>query len=209
MISLLEETKMTPSRIFLPACLLAPLALVVASGCSSKTNPTSRVAVYTEFGNGTHSQDECRLGPKVQWASIGQLGPNRQPGDPTVPVNDGDAWQGHSVHIQACSVIADGNGFQVNVSATIEGAEGGTVSFNGKFLPAQDNASIMGVFSRQDTGQFVDPACTAKFDRPEMGVKAGAVWASLDCPNAANKGQNRVCAGSAEIRFENCDQGGT
>jgi hypothetical protein len=203
---------MTPRRFFLVASVLAPLALVAAPGCSSTSNPTSRVALFSQLGNSTaHPQDQCKL-TFGDWVNVGSVGNNKVPGSPTAPINDGDTDQGHNIHVTACSVSAGGDGFDVNVSVTVDGA--GAFTVNGHFTKTGPNTGINVVFSRGDTGTFTeganippgDPGCTADFPRPEMGVEAGRIWAHVLCPNETLQSQNRVCQGEAEFRFENCSQ---
>ena len=205
---------MTPSRNLLRAVVVAtaPLALVLASsaGCSDKTNPTSRVALFSQLGtSNAHPQAQCQLGPLHDWVTVGQLGPNRLPGDPTVPVNDGDPWNGQTIHITACSIVPSGGGFIVNASVTQDGQGSFTVNTVNTPLAAQGPVTgIQAIFARGDTGSFRQDNCTVTFPRPEMGVKAGAVWGQIDCPDVVYPGQNRTCAAAAEFRFENCDRGG-
>src|SRR5690349_878662 len=98
---------MTPSRIALSAIALG---LTCASwlGCSSDAGPPARIAVFSQVGNGKHTQDECKLGSFLDWVIVGKVGDNNIPGSATVPVNSGDAWEGHTVNATACNVTTDG-----------------------------------------------------------------------------------------------------
>ncbi len=204
---------MTPSRTFLSplaasvlVCLVAG-SVVAATGCGTKTNPTSHVAVQSTLGNSTaHPQAQCQLGSQLPWVNIGVLGSSKIPGDNSTVVNDGDAWQGQNVHVTACSVLQSGTNYDVHVSVTQDGQ--GSFSVNTVGTPITYPGPVSGIqaiFQRGDTGSFRQDDCTLSFPRPEMGLKGGAIWAQVDCPNVVFSGQNRTCSGSAEFRFENCD----
>jgi hypothetical protein len=189
-------------RVVLLSVLVTGLVSTAWLGCSSDAGPSARVALFSQVGNGTHTQDECKLGAFQDWVNVGHVGDNKLPGDQTAPVNTGDAWEGHTVTATACNVTGEGDGFQVNVSVTLEGI--GSFTANGHFTASQPVTPVQGVFQRQDTGSFSQSDCTATYPRPEMGVAGGRVWAYIDCPNTKLPAQNRTCAAHAEFRFENC-----
>jgi hypothetical protein len=190
---------MRPSRIVVP--VIAALACVVWMGCSSNTNPTARIAVLSQVGQGTHTPNECQLGPFADWVTVGKVGDARIPGDPTTAVNSGDVWAGHTVTATACNVSHDGDGFQVNVSVTVDGQ--GSFTVNGHFTKSPPFTAET-IFQRGDTGSFKQEDCAVTYPREEMGIDGGRVWAHVDCPNIVFPGQHRTCAGTAEFRFENC-----
>jgi hypothetical protein len=193
---------MTTSRVLVSAIALG-VAVTAWLGCSSDKGPNARVALASNLGaSQDHPQDVCKLSP-APWITIGKLGENVTPGDPTVPVNSGDAWDGHTVTATACNVTTDGDGFQVNVSVTVDGV--GSFSVNGHVTTTPPVTPVQGIFQRSDTGSFRQDDCTITYPRPEMGVAGGRVWGRIDCPNATFSGQSRVCNAYAEFRFENCN----
>jgi hypothetical protein len=142
------------------------------------------------------------VGAFVTWLAIGQVGDNKPPGQATVAVASGDAWDGHTVTATACSVAPSGDGFQVNVSAILDGV--GALTLNGRLNAQGPIPGVQAVFTRYDTGSFSQDDCTATFPRPEMGIAGGRVWVHVDCQNLKLASQNRTCSGLAELRFENC-----
>jgi hypothetical protein len=199
---------MISSRFVLSAALASIAALVAAPGCSSE-DPVSRVAIYSELGDSAaHPHGECQLA-KAPWLVVGAVGNGKSTSlDATTPINDGD----QGVHITACSVVAEGNGFRVNVSVRLDGSNGGALAVDGHLNSDRSQSSVRAVFSRSDTGAFSQSNCTATFTRdgenaPEMGVAGGRVWANVNCPDAELTTQGtRVCGANAEFRFENCSE---
>jgi len=55
-------------------------------------------------------------------------------------------------------------------------------------------------------GQWSATLCTATFPQPAMGIAAGRVWTTVDCPAATNAETATTCEGTATVRFENCAQ---
>jgi len=196
---------MSPSRFLLPVMAMAPFAMAALTpGCSSNSSPTPRVALFSQLGNSTaHPQAECKL-TFADWVDVGSVGDNKVPGSSTTPVDDGGQDQGHNIHVTACSVTGEGDGFLVNVSVTVDGQ--GAFTVNGHFGKTGTQTGIQAVFSRGDTGTFTESDCTADYPRQEMGVEAGRIWAQVHCPNEVFASQGRTCQGFAEFRFENCTQ---
>ncbi len=201
---------MTTSRTFLStlaATVAVSAGVLAVPGCGDKTNPTAHVALTSNLGNtADHPQAQCQLGSQQPWVNIGVLGNAKIPGQNSTVVNDGDSWQGQAVHITACSVLQNGPNYEVHVSVTQDGQ--GSFTVNTVSTPITQGGpitGIQGIFARGDTGTFRQDDCTISFPRSEMGVKGGAIWAQIDCPNAVFGGQNRTCGGTAEFRFENCD----
>ena len=210
MISFCEEALMTTSRTFLSplaAVVFVSGAVLAVPGCGDKTSPTSHVAVQSTLGNtNDHPQAQCQLGSQLAWINIGVLGSSKLPGDNSTVVSDGDAWQGQSVHVTACSVLQSGANYEVHVSVTQDGQGSFTVNTVSTPLTYPGPVSgVQGIFARGDTGTFRQDDCTLDFPRPEMGIKGGAIWAHINCPNVVFSGQNRTCGADAEFRFENCD----
>ncbi len=201
---------MTPSRIFLStlaAVAFSSTAVLSLPGCGSKSNPVSHVALQSTLGNSPdHPQAQCQLGSQGPWLNVGVVGSSKIPGSNSTIVNDGDVWAGQTVHITACSVLQSGANYEVHVSVTQDGT--GSFTVNTVNTPVSAPGPVSGIqviFARGDTGTFRQNDCTLSFPRDEMGVKGGAIWAQVDCPNVVFGSQNRTCAASAEFRFENCD----
>jgi hypothetical protein len=192
---------MTPSRVLISAIAIG-LASASWLGCSSDPGPTPRVALNSQLGSSTaHPQDVCKQS-SAAWIVIGAVGDQATAGSPTVPVNSGDAWNGHTVTATTCSVGADGDGFQVDVAVTLDTV--GSFTVHGHFTTTGPIPGVQGIFQRSDTGSFSQNDCNVTFPRPEMTVAPGRVWGQIDCPDASFPAQNRICHASAEFRFENC-----
>jgi len=195
---------MTPSRV-----LVWSIALGVTAaswlGCSNDSGPSARVALNSTLGSSSaHPQDVCKLSP-APWITIGAVGNQVAPGSTTVPVNNGEAWNGHTVTAD-CSVTADGDGFQVQASVSVDTV--GSFSVSGRFTTTGPITPVQGIFQRGDTGSFKQDNCTVTYPRPdEMKIAGGRVWAQIDCPDATFEAQNRICHAQAEFRFENCGGG--
>jgi hypothetical protein len=190
---------------------LATLALVaaLAPACSSAAIPPFKVALYSQLGNSTdHPATQCQL-TYTEWLNVGAVGAGQTPGALTVPVTDGDTDQGRAISVPICSVVAAGDGYDVNVSVKVGGSAGGSFSVNGHFTGAGTQTNIQAVFQRGDTGAFKENDCQATLGtaaRPEMGIAPGRVWAMIECPNVILSNSARVCRAAAEFRFENCSQ---
>ena len=203
----------------LVAFALASLGLAVAPGCSSTQNAPPRVALYSTVGDSTaHPQNECKLAP-TDWLDIGAIGATTAgAGDQAIPINDGDVDSasgtaatglGHTVHVSQCSVVASNGGYDVSVAVDVDNV--GSFSVSGHFTGDGTQNNVHAVFSRADTGGFVEDDCTVDYTTADTntghpGIAPGRVWGQLKCPNATYEAQSRTCAGFAEFRFENCAQ---
>ena len=186
-------------------------------GCSDPPAPTPRAAIFSQVGNGKHSQQECMLGAgQLDWVLVGTIGPDRPPGAPVTPIESGGSntsvgeFTAHGVGVD-CTVVPSGDGFSVNAVATLQGI--GSMTVSGQFAKGPADGSlpppqmmVTGIFQRGDFGQFKQTDCVLSYTRAEQGIAAGRLWGELSCPNAAYAQQNRICNGAAEIRFENCAQ---
>jgi hypothetical protein len=153
------------------------------------------VFVQAQITPGENGQERCQLGSQ-SWLSIGTT---------DKPIDDGELQSNAPVTVQ-CEVIPDGDGFRVSASATLAGARGGSVTISGKFTGSGTQGPIRAVFQRGDTGRLEQSDCQVTYDSQYMGVAAGRVWGILRCKTMELSAQNRVCEGSAEFKFENCNQ---
>ena len=159
---------------------------------------TRRVTLSSQLGpgdeSGVNDSAKCQLATQT-WVVIG---------DNTHPVYDGATQTGMKVSVE-CRVAVEGSGFIVAGRATLDTM--GSVEITGHFDPTGVQSAVHAVFTRGDTGSFVEDDCTASYAANRiMGVAAGRVWATLTCPHATFSAQSRTCLGTAEFRFENCSQ---
>jgi hypothetical protein len=183
---------------------LCGLAVILASACSDPTPPPARAIIDANVGPGMNSSMACMISD-TQWVEIGGFG-----NPPTVPVRpvDNNTDNGNGNVSIVCSVKGnDAAGYDVSASATLQGTEGGTVAITGHFTTTGDQSMINATFESPTYGTFRQADCTASYTANQnMGVAAGRVWATLDCPTINRPDQMRTCAANAQIRFENCDQ---
>jgi hypothetical protein len=183
---------------------LCIVTVVVASACSDPVPPPARAIIDSNMGPGMNDPKVCMISD-TQWVEIGGFG-----NPPTVPVRsvDNNTDNGNGNVSVVCSVKGDdATGYDVSASATLQGTEGGTVSISGHFTTTGDQAMISASFQNATYGSFRQSDCTATYTANQnMGVAKGRVWATLDCPKIERPDQMRVCAATAQFRFENCDQ---
>jgi len=190
---------------------------VLAAGCSEDVRATPRITFDSSIAPGTHSVQECP--ESGTWFTIGAFGnpalgrvdpanPESPLKEPVRPVEDGaqDEVQGGTVRI-SCSVVPAGDAFDVAATAELTGTRNsGFFQVIGKFKKGQTNPDINIVISKAGSS-YKQANCTATFNATVgQGVDAGRVWAEVECPNIENASQQRICAGRAQFRFENCAQ---
>ncbi|HQY62124.1 MAG: hypothetical protein IPF92_06340 [Myxococcales bacterium] len=192
------------ARSLIRSCLAltVPLGLLVA--CSDPVPAIPRVIIDSQIRPGTNGQQVCGISSR-EWITIGNFG---GVGTAPRPVET-DQTEGSGTVTVACSVLAEGEGFRVNASATVSGAEAGTVSITGLFASArvpQQNITV--IFSRRDFGRFEQKDCVATYDvNANAGVASGRVWAKVICPKAVSTDNGeKKCETEAQFRFENCEQ---
>lgn len=177
------------------------LVLTVA-GCSDPQPATPRGIVDSTIAPGSNSAAECpESGP---WLELGDYGapPDQKPR----PVDDGATDQGGAASI-TCSVVPSAAGFDVNATATLSGASGGSVTVKGFFNATGDSPNIYMSLSKSGrTGAYGASDCTARFTTPYQGVAAGRLWAEITCEKANAPAEQRTCRSRAQVRFENCGQ---
>ena len=89
-------------------------------------------------------------------------------------------------------------------------SEGGSLQVNGTFdgttSPQANIAAQFGDYLSLD-GTLSATSCTVTFPNPGEGIaRPGGVWAHVDCPDAVNIARGWDCHGSADFRFENCEE---
>jgi hypothetical protein len=132
-------------------------------------------------------------------------------GKPTT-VTDGAATNGGTASV-ACTVHPDGTGFDVQLSASLNGDSITITSPAGKgVVTAAGGLGLQTTFVTS-TGTYVEDDCSLTFtymtDQVPVSppVAAGRIWGHVQCPTAALKGQSSVtCEASADFLFEQCGQ---
>jgi hypothetical protein len=192
------------------------VALVTAAlGCKDDEQATPRVTFDSTISPGKHTSKECAQ--TGTWFTIGSFGnpalgkvnpddPESPLKDPVRPVDDGgDDGQGKASI--SCSVVEDGDGFNVALSAELSGATGGAMVMTGRVLREIDSPGITMRLSRKGETYAANGTCIMTFNKAiGHGVAGGRVWGIVDCPDAEAPSLQRICATHAELRFENCAQ---
>jgi hypothetical protein len=211
-------------RILRPARHVAWLALVVACGVSSACS-SSKPAVPDAFvqatvgpgANGTACNQNATI---TNWLDIG----TPVAGKPTTQ-GDGSNQAGSTIHV-SCTVATSGSGFDVELSATQEGLNGGSLiitSPQGQGAVTQSGGTgLTGVFENGSYGDYTSSNCTISFtyqgspvpDQPPLA--AGRIWGHISCPNASQAGKTVTggdggaetvqCDTEADFLFEQCGQ---
>jgi hypothetical protein len=201
------------------------LALGVAAVCAASSacsnNSPSPADAFVDAHVGIGGDPTCNL--KVQQTFVG-IG-TAVAGKP-VTVNDGDTQSGSSqVHV-SCSVTTAANGFDVSLSASMEGLQGGSLTITsppGQGAVTESGGSgIRGTFQSANSGVYSENDCTITYtynssavpDTP--AIAAGRIWGHISCPNAKNSGSTTVgadggatnvtCDAEADFLFEQCGQ---
>jgi hypothetical protein len=190
----------------------ALLASMAASACSGNNGPAAEAFVYAQVG------PENAGGASACGYSSDQL--LMQIGSPTAPLpsvkSDGTAQNGYRVHV-TCKVDGNGNGFDIQLSATLEGS--GSMTVSGHISSAGTSMGLNGSFTTMGNS-FRDNNCSFSYmynNAPLPGSGAatgGRIWGHVDCPNAVLAGQTgtsddggsvaRTCDGFADFLFQNC-----
>ena len=173
------------------------LASVSALGYSDDTPSPPKAFVYAQIGPGVdkdvNDSTRCKLTTE-EWLSLGK---------PEAGVESG-TMQSESQVTTSCSVVPEADGFRVAASASLE--RRGSFTVSGFFKASGEQPKIRGSFTRGDTGTFRQDDCTVTYEG-QQGVAAGRVWGKISCPKASFQGgQDRTCLGTAEFKFETCDQ---
>jgi hypothetical protein len=211
-------------RILRPARHAGWVALVaactVSSACSSNSTPVPQTYIAATVGQGTN-ETVCNFNTTQQWLDIGTY---EQP--PSLPKyqGNGSTLEGNAVDV-VCTVATSGNGFDIALSATEEGAAGGSVVMTspvGQGAVTQSGGSgITAGFESGSFGDYRETDCTISFTYggetvPNMPpIAAGRIWGHLSCPHAQQAGKTRsnpdggapvtvTCDAEADFFFEEC-----
>lgn len=186
----------------LSALSVLAFASVSTVGCSEEEQATPKVTFTSEITSGTHPSADCReTGP---WLNIGSFG-NVSTGEKVQPVDDGGEFGQGNAQV-TCSVTGEGDAFVVKATATLTGAQGGSVTIEGKLKPTGENPDVAMTFSAFNKATYTTRKCTIRYTEQLQTVAAGRVWGYFDCPEVRNDQQQRVCAAQGQLRFENCAQ---
>jgi hypothetical protein len=202
-------------RQHLPATISLAIVCVAALGaCSSDKQATPQITLDSSISHGTHSTTECSQ--TGEWVAIGSFGnpalgrkdpndPNSPLVAPVLPVKDGDAFDQGTASV-SCSVVENGDGFDVAAEGELSGATGGAMTLQGHVLRGVDSPNVTVSLSRKGE-TYTGSTCTVTFNtQAGHGIAAGRIWALVDCPDANAPSEQKVCATHAELRFENCGQ---
>ena len=177
----------------------------ISSG-SSLAAPDGFVAATVGGG----SSAGCTYGSAQSWLDVGQA----VAGKPTT-VQDGAAGSAGTVHV-ACSVVASGTGFDVNLSLTEAGTAGGSLTITSPegqgAVTMSGGQGISAVFASGGSGTYAASGCTIAFkyngetvpDAPP--IAAGRIWGHVSCPAAQLQGGTDTCDAEADFLFEQCPQ---
>jgi hypothetical protein len=182
---------------FLPMMFVTLGLLVSSAGCEEDVKPRKQAVLRSSLLAGAAGVAKCRYGPPATWVDLAREGDAGS----DVPIPDGEL---NSRII--CRVAPSGDGFDVDAQIQVVGANGGTFSVKGRFTASGPQSNIRAVYQKGDFGTFEQNDCTAQYTANYMGVAGGRVWAELECPKMVYSAQDRECRGTANFRFENCDQ---
>lgn len=175
------------------------------------TDPSIPCAFVDATLGNSASSTLCPYQASMPFLSVGFAPANHPP----IPQADGTQAGGHALHV-SCSVVADGSGFDVSLSASTDDGTSGaalTINSSGQGSVTTGGASYVNVTwqtAGAPTAQEYD--CTLAFTYmgqplPASSLAAGRIQAHLSCPKAAFMNQASVpmtCDGEADLLFENC-----
>jgi len=171
--------------------------------------------VLAQVGPGTGGAAVCGFASDDTFVQIGV---------PTPPlpmtITSGDLQPGSgTVHVN-CKVGPSGGGFNVQLSAEVDGTNGGSFTVVGQ-VAVSGGTGLQGGFTSAGMGTFSDPDCSITFTYignpvpSALPITAGRIWAHIDCPTAMQAGTfeigedggmtPRVCDAHADFMFENCE----
>jgi len=186
--------------------------LVVLVGCSS--NPA-----HTQDGGATSNADGfvqatvCSQAWLLAGAAASEL---------PVTVRDGDST-GTDVFSVTCTVHAVGGGFDVSLSLSDQGPQGGTVSITSPSgagdVSASGGSAISATFTSargliaRGRNCTITPTYQGQPVSQNPSVFAGKIWGHVSCPAAvltmeagAPDAAGSQCDAEADFLFENCSQ---
>jgi hypothetical protein len=181
---------------------LTAVTIPCISGCTPDPPDPAKVYLASTMVPAPGGGALCGVNSSI-WINIGT---------DTASVEDGSSFEGRAVGV-SCEVTPVADGFNVNATGKIAGTGGGSVVITGKFTSTGEQKGVRAVFQRSDLGRWESSDCTVNYTNKDMGVAGGRVWGELKCPTIQNLQQNvgdppqpRSCQGTAEFKFENCQQ---
>jgi hypothetical protein len=152
-----------------------------------------------------------------QWLLVGQAATELP-----VTVHDGDS-SGSDVFSVTCSVHAVGAGFDVSLSLSDQGPEGGSVTITSHpgagDVMASGGSDISATFAgargevARSSGCTITPTYQGQPVSVNPSVFAGKIWGHVSCPDAmltseagAPDAAGARCDAEADFLFENCSK---
>ena len=198
--------------------LLGTMVAVTASAssaCSNSPAPPEQAFVSALIGPGTldgvNDSSACGQGD-ISWTLGNPVSPK-----PVLYAN-GSAQVGGAVSIN-CSVDQNGNGYNLQLGAELDGPMGGTLFVTGMINATGMSTGLSGSFTSMGQN-FLDHNCTftQSYNNGPLpmggGPATGRAWGHIECDHAADMGQQglgadggeitRTCEASADFLFENC-----
>jgi hypothetical protein len=192
-------------------------AACIAVGACSNNNPQAPDGFIAATITEGSVPGLCPFASQQTWLDVGV----DTTGKPQT-VQNGNQNAGATVDV-TCTVSAVGNGFDVILSISQGGLQGGSVtvaSASGQGAVTASGGTVSGTFESESQGAYRDSACTITYTYMSMPVPdsppiaAGRIWGHLSCPNAVIDGQfgvgadggpvAKTCDGEADFLFEQC-----
>ena len=195
-------------------------ACAMASACSSNPAPTPQAFIAATVGVGPMSDSRvCNFATLDQWLEVGTgVGGGGTPDTQS----DGSNQGGAKISV-ACTVSTSGSGFDIDLSVTQDGSQGGSVTITspgGMGAVTQNGGTgITGVFESATNGRYRESDCTIAFTYmgepiTQTPIAAGRIWGHISCPTAQVSGQTVMtadggsedvqCDAEADFLFEQC-----
>jgi hypothetical protein len=180
----------------------ALLACVAVAACSKKP------AVEDAFVLVTVGPSDAFPGLCSNVSSTSTFFAAGQTNSSTLPttVTDGE----DSVTIN-CSVSPNNGGYDINVSASLPGAQGGVFNVYGHTNAGGSNTGLSGTFYGPG-GQFTaknNCTLTYMYENDPIAanqqISAGEIFAHISCPDAIDQGGEQVLTGDGGSSEETCD----
>jgi len=155
--------------------------------------PVPDAFVNAFVGPSNSNVSVCGLASELSAVSLG-VADNPRP----QTVANGD--QNGAVVID-CKVDPNGQSFNVQLSAVLNGPGGGAISITGSVNPSTGQSIISGIFTTSSSGTFGESdTCTITFTYkggpvPVAGspIAEGRIWGHLSCPSAVQPGTYHYC----------------
>ncbi len=195
------------------------LACAASVACSNSSNPPADAYIGAQLGGGV----ACPFpSPIPTWLDIGTA----TGGKPTTVADQGST--GNGTASITCVVHPSGNGFDIQLEAVLQGANGGNVTITspqgaGAVTTSGSTSVTASFYNNVNGGAYVDQHCVLTYKY--MGgavpisppIAAGRIWGHITCPNAVDtSGQTKqgadggattaTCPASADFLFEQCGQ---